>query len=127
MGIDAVVEVFHDVLALPAEIEHLAYTGMYGAVAHHKDHIALVEFQFGDEDPFFEDGHLGAGKVAGMAMVVPDGLRVVELEEVSSPLVVDMYNRECAVCHSAFLADGERLYDGAYTVLYVGAASHHGA
>ena len=127
VGVDVVVEVLHDFLALPAEVEHLSDAGMDGSVAHHKNHIALVEFQLGDENALVKDCHLGAREVAGVAMMVPDSLGVVKFKEVSPTLVVDVNDGESAVRHPALFAYRERLDDGAHTILDVCTSSHHGA
>ena len=40
MGIDIVLQMFHDILTLPAEVEYLPDTGVDGTVAHNEDHVA---------------------------------------------------------------------------------------
>ena len=128
MSIDVFVEVFHDFLALPTKVKDLTDASMDGAVAHNKDHVASREFQHGVEDLFAADFKRGAvGEVLGMAIVVPDGFRVVEFEQVTFSLFVDVNYGEGAVGQLTFLADREGLDDGFHTFFDVGIVGYHGA
>ena len=105
VGIDVMVEVLHYFFALPAEVQHLTDAGMYGAVAHHEDHVAIVKLKLADEHALVVDVQLLTREITGVAVMVPDSLRVVKLEEVSPTLVVDVDDGECTVCHTTLFAD----------------------
>jgi hypothetical protein len=59
--------------------------------------------------------------------MVPDGLWVVKFEKVPLAALIDVYDGKGTIGHLAFLADGERLDDGAHTILHIGPSGHHGA
>ena len=128
MGVDVVVEVLHDFLALPTEVQYLADAGVDGAVAHDEDHVAFGEGKLGVEHLLAADGEgLAVGEVLSVAVVVPDGFGVVEFEQVAFAGVVDMDYGEGAVGKLAFLTYRECLDDGLYTLFDVGFVGHHGA
>ena len=62
-----------------------------------------------------------------MAIVVPNGFRIVELEEVAFTEGVHMNDGECAIGHTALFADGQCLNDGLNALFHIGAAGHHSA
>ena len=62
-----------------------------------------------------------------MAIVIPDGFRIVKFEEMTLSIVINMNHREGTIGHLSLFANRQCLNNSFNTVLHVGTSGSHGA